>query len=87
MRQAYVAAVRALRALGIPPVDARVGPIAGLDPDRAPAEPVAPAAETQAAAEGVPPEWLAWCRRWRDRSGLAPRTRKGHYHNLLVTGR
>jgi integrase len=39
------------------------------------------------AAEGVPPEWLAWCQRWQDHSGLALKTRRGHYDNLLVIGR
>jgi hypothetical protein len=73
-RHAFALAARALVALGILPA---ASPLAETAGDRA----------TEAAADGVPAGWLSWCRRWRARSTLAPRTRKGHYCNLLVTGR
>ena len=73
LRQALAVAARALVALGCLP--------AHPPPDPA----VEGAAE--AAAEGVAAEWLAWSRRWHARSTLAPKTRKGHYYNLLIAGR
>jgi hypothetical protein len=76
LRQAFAAVVRALAALGIPPTAAAAEPLVSV------ADPGPPEAEAD-----VPAEWLTWCRRWRDHSDLAPRTRKGHYHNLLLTGR
>jgi len=77
LRQSFAAVVRALAALGITATTATAGlAVTTAEPER-----------LEAAAEGVPAEWLSWCRRWRDHSGLAPRTRKGHYYNLLITGR
>jgi hypothetical protein len=52
-----------------------------------PASPAAATSGEEGPAEGVPPGWLAWCRRWRDTSALAARSRRGHYYKLLIAGR
>ena len=36
---------------------------------------------------GILPEWVSWCKRWRDTSTLAPNTRNGIYYRLLKIGR
>lgn len=36
--------------------------------------------------DGVPPEWAAWCRRWRDTSTLRPSTRETNYGFILRIG-
>lgn len=43
--------------------------------------------EKPGTAEGVHPEWLAICRRWRRTSTLTPRTRRSNYRQLLAVGR
>ncbi|QHD05016.1 tyrosine-type recombinase/integrase [Pseudomonas sp. R76] len=36
--------------------------------------------------EGIDPNWVKWCRRWRDTSTLRPRTRESNYSFILRTG-
>jgi hypothetical protein len=36
--------------------------------------------------EGIDPDWVKWCRRWRDTSTLRPRTRESGYSFILRTG-
>lgn len=36
--------------------------------------------------EGIDPDWVKWCRRWRDTSTLHPRTRESNYSFILRTG-
>jgi integrase len=38
-------------------------------------------------SDSIAPEWLEWCRRWRNTSTLRPRTRQSQYYRLLVVGR
>ncbi len=52
-----------------------------------PAPPAAATSGEEGPAEGIPPGWLAWCRRWRDTSTLAARGRRDHYYKLLIAGR
>jgi integrase len=47
----------------------------------------APPADRYKATDGVPAEWLAWCRRWRDTSTLAPSSRATVYYSALKVGR
>lgn len=35
---------------------------------------------------GIHPEWIAWCRRWRETSTLRPRTRETNYSFMLRAG-
>ena len=35
---------------------------------------------------GIHPEWVAWCRRWRETSTLRPRTRETNYSFMLRAG-
>lgn len=35
---------------------------------------------------GIAPEWVAWCRRWRDTSTLMPQTRENNYSYVLRVG-
>lgn len=46
-----------------------------------------PPAGRYSAADDVRPEWLGWCRRWRDTSTLAPSSRATVYYNALKVGR
>jgi integrase len=39
------------------------------------------------AREGIPDEWVFWCRRWYDTSTLTSYTRKGYFDLLLRVGR
>lgn len=36
--------------------------------------------------EGIAPEWVAWCRRWRETSVLRPKTQESHYSFVLRVG-
>ena len=36
--------------------------------------------------EGVDPQWVQWCRRWRDTSTLRPKTRESNYSLILRAG-
>ncbi|ELH9453288.1 tyrosine-type recombinase/integrase [Salmonella enterica] len=36
--------------------------------------------------ENISPEWVAWCRRWRETSVLRPRTRENQYSFILRCG-
>ena len=38
------------------------------------------------ATEGVPAEWLGWCRRWRETSTIGDKSRHGYYLLLLKAG-
>lgn len=35
---------------------------------------------------GISPDWVEWCRRWRDTSTLRPKTRESNYSFILRTG-
>lgn len=54
-----------------------------------PLEPISPFTATLVARGeiGVSPEWLAWCRRWKETVVARPSTCKGGYHTLLKVGR
>lgn len=42
---------------------------------------------TKQATDTVSPEWVNWCKRWKETSTLEPITRKGIFHSLIKTGR
>jgi integrase len=41
----------------------------------------------RASTDGIAPDWLAWCQRWRETSTLLPRTRLSYFNRLLRVGR
>lgn len=43
--------------------------------------------EKPGTVDGIHPDWLAVCRRWRETSTLTRVTRRGNYRQLLVVGR
>jgi hypothetical protein len=78
LREAYYPLSQALAALGVPG-----HPLPFASPRRAQSA----AAMASEVLDGVAPEWLSWCRRWRLTSTLRPHTRLAYYGALLRAGR